>query len=101
MRGWQKRPPRPWGEVSPRKSRAALSAITTTGGNTRWLVVPASVSARTLPTLSEGGVAVAPLKTAQGAEFKQQMERPLIAGGVRLPAETRDLILQAEAQFVR
>jgi tripartite-type tricarboxylate transporter receptor subunit TctC len=80
----------------------------------------------TVPTLSESGVSAAPLITAhfvlgpprlpaeiverlaaavrqaaQSAEFRQEMERLLIVGGVRTPAETRDLMLQAEAQYVQ
>lgn len=79
-----------------------------------------------VPTLAESGVSAAPLITAhfvlgppklptelvdrlaaaarqaaQTAEFKQEMERLLIPGGVRSPAETRELMLQAEAQYVQ
>jgi tripartite-type tricarboxylate transporter receptor subunit TctC len=80
----------------------------------------------TVPTLSEAGVSAAPLITAhfvlgpprlpaeivervaaavrqaaQSAEFRQEMERLLIVGAVRSPAETRELMLQAEAQYVQ
>ena len=80
----------------------------------------------TVPTLAESGVSAAPLITAhfvlgpprlpaeiverlaaavrqaaQTAEFRQEMERLLIVGGVRSPAETRELMLQAEAQYVQ
>jgi len=80
----------------------------------------------TVPTLAESGVTAAPLITAhfvvgpprlpadvvsrlaaaaqqaaQSAEFKQEMERLLIVGKVRSPAETRELMLQAEAQYVQ
>lgn len=80
----------------------------------------------TVPTLAESGVTVAPLITAhfvvgpprlpsdivdrlaaavqqaaQSAEFKQEMERLLIVGKTRSPAETRELMLQAEAQYVQ
>jgi tripartite-type tricarboxylate transporter receptor subunit TctC len=80
----------------------------------------------TVPTLAESGVSAAPLITAhfvlgpprlpaeivdrlaaavrqaaQSAEFRQEMERLLIVGGVRSPAETRELMLQAEAQYVQ
>ena len=80
----------------------------------------------TVPTLAESGVSAAPLITAhfvlgpprlpadivdrlalaaqqaaQSAEFKQEMERLLIVGKVRSPAETRDLMLQAETQYVQ
>jgi tripartite-type tricarboxylate transporter receptor subunit TctC len=80
----------------------------------------------TVPTLAEAGVQAAPLITAhfvlgppglsadvvdrlsaavrqaaQSAEFKQEMERLLIGGGARSPAEARDLMLQAEAQYVQ
>ncbi|MFO1337239.1 MAG: tripartite tricarboxylate transporter substrate binding protein [Burkholderiaceae bacterium] len=80
----------------------------------------------TVPTLAESGVTAAPLMTAhfvvgpprlpadiverltaaaqqaaQSAEFKQEMERLLIVGKVRSPAETRELMLQAEAQYVQ
>ncbi len=79
-----------------------------------------------VPTLSESGVTGAPLITAhfvvgpprlpadivdrltaaaqqaaQSADFKQEMERLLIVGKVRSPAETRELMLQAEAQYVQ
>lgn len=77
-----------------------------------------------VPTLAESGVSAAPLivghfvlgpprlpadivdrlaaavrQTAQAADFKQEMDRLLIVGAVRSPAETRDLVLQAEAQY--
>ncbi len=80
----------------------------------------------TVPTLAESGVTAAPLITAhfvvgpprlpadivdrlaaaaqqaaQSAEFKQEMERLFIAGKVRSTAETRELMLQAEAQYVQ
>ncbi|MBI5258123.1 MAG: tripartite tricarboxylate transporter substrate binding protein [Burkholderiales bacterium] len=80
----------------------------------------------TVPTLSESGVSAAPLITAhfvlgpprlpaeiverlaaavrqaaQSSEFRQEMERLLIVGSFRSPAETRDLMLQAEAQYVQ
>ena len=80
----------------------------------------------TVPTLAESGVTAAPLITAhfvvgpprlpadivdrlaaaaqqaaQSAEFKQEMERLLIVGKARSPAETRELMLQAEAQYVQ
>jgi len=80
----------------------------------------------TVPTLGESGVPAAPLVTAhfvlgpprlpaeiverlatavqqaaQTADFKQEMERLLIVGGARSPAETRELMRQAEAQYVQ
>lgn len=80
----------------------------------------------TVPTLAESGVSAAPLITAhfvlgppqlpvdiaerlaavvreaaQTPEFKQEMERLLIVGSVRSPAETRELMLQAEAQYAQ
>lgn len=79
-----------------------------------------------VPTLAEAGVAAAPLITAhfvlgpprlpvdivdrlaaaarqatQAAEFRQEMERLLIVGPLRSPADTRDLMLQAEAQYLQ
>lgn len=78
-----------------------------------------------MPTLVESGVSAAPLITAhfvlgpaaairhgrpprcgraacgKSTEFKQEMERLLIVGGLRSPAETRELMLQAEAQYVQ
>lgn len=79
-----------------------------------------------VPTLAESGVSAAPLITAhfvvgpprlpadivdrlavaarqaaQSADFRQEMERLLIVGRVRSPAETRELMLQAEAQYVQ
>lgn len=80
----------------------------------------------TVPTLGESGVSVAPLITAhfllgpprlpveivarlaaavrqaaQTAEFKQEMDRLMIVGTARSPSETRELMLQAEAQYVQ
>lgn len=80
----------------------------------------------TVPTLAESGVSATPLITAhfvvgpprlpadmvdrlaaaaqqaaKAAEFRQEMERLLIVGSLRSPAETRDLMLQAEAQYVQ
>jgi tripartite-type tricarboxylate transporter receptor subunit TctC len=80
----------------------------------------------TVPTLGESGVPAAPLITAhfvlgpprlpadiverlaaavrqaaQTADFKQEMDRLLIVGTARSPAETRELMLQAEAQYVQ
>jgi tripartite-type tricarboxylate transporter receptor subunit TctC len=80
----------------------------------------------TVPTLREAGVAVPPLITAHfvlgppglpaelvarladavrqaaGTEaFRQEMDRLLIVGPVRSPAETRELMLQAEDQYAR
>lgn len=80
----------------------------------------------TVPTLAESGIPTAPLITAhfvvgpprmpvdiverlataarqaaQTADFKQEMERLLITGSLRSPAETRDLMAQAEAQYVQ
>ncbi|HLO95827.1 MAG TPA: tripartite tricarboxylate transporter substrate-binding protein, partial [Burkholderiaceae bacterium] len=77
-----------------------------------------------VPTLGESGVAGAPLITAhfvlgpprlpaeiverlaeavrqaaQTAEFRQEMERLLIVGPARSPAETRELMQRAEAQY--
>lgn len=79
-----------------------------------------------VPTLRESGVTAAPLITAhflvgpprlradiveqlaaavrratQTADYKQEMERLLISGPVRSPAETRELMLQAEAQYMQ
>lgn len=79
-----------------------------------------------VPTLGESGVSAAPLITAhfvlgpprlpadtvdrlaaavrqatQTTEFKQEMERLLIVGAIRSPAETRELMQQAEAQYVQ
>ena len=79
-----------------------------------------------VPTLAESGVAAAPLITAHfvlgpprlpveiverlaaavhqaalTAEFKQEMERLLIVGSARSPAQTRELMLQAEAQYLQ
>lgn len=79
-----------------------------------------------VPTLAESGVAAAPLITAhfvlgpprlpsdiverlataarqatQTTEFRQEMDRLLIVGAVRSPSETRELMLQAEAQYVQ
>ena len=80
----------------------------------------------TVPTLAESGVSASPLITAHfvvgpprlpadiverlataaqqaahSAEFKQEMERLLIVGKLRSPAETRELMLQAEAQYAQ
>lgn len=80
----------------------------------------------TVPTLAESGVNAAPVITAhfvlgppklptdiverlagavrqaaQTADFKQEMDRLLIVGTARSPAQTRELILQAEAQYVQ
>lgn len=80
----------------------------------------------TVPTLAESGVSAAPLitahfvlappglptdiverlaavvrQTAQAAEFRQEMERLLIVGSARSPSETRELMLQAEAQYMQ
>jgi len=80
----------------------------------------------TVPTLGESGVAAAPLvtahfvlgpprlpaeiierlaaavrQTALTAEFKQEMDRLLIVGVARSPAETRELMSQAEAQYLQ
>jgi tripartite-type tricarboxylate transporter receptor subunit TctC len=80
----------------------------------------------TVPTLGESGVSAAPLiaahfvlgppqlpvdivdrlaaavrQASQTAEFKQEMDRLLIVGNARSPAETRDLMLQAEAQYMQ
>lgn len=77
-----------------------------------------------VPTLGDGGVSAAPLITAhfvlgppglpagiverlaaaarqaaQSVDFKQEMERLFIVGGVRSPAETHELMLQAQAQY--
>ncbi|MEY4748948.1 MAG: hypothetical protein RIQ60_1162 [Pseudomonadota bacterium] len=77
-----------------------------------------------VPTLAEGGVTAAPLITAhfvvgpprlpaelverlaaavqqvtQTPEYQQEMERLMIVGRVRPPAETRELIQQVEAQY--
>ncbi|MBL8289225.1 MAG: tripartite tricarboxylate transporter substrate binding protein [Rubrivivax sp.] len=79
-----------------------------------------------VPTLAESGVSAAPLITAhfvlgparlpaeiierlagavrqaaQAAEFKQEMDRLLIVGTARAPAETRELMLRAEAQYAQ
>ena len=79
-----------------------------------------------VPTLGESGVAAAPLITAhfllgpprlppalverlaeavrqaaQTADFRQEMERLLIVGPARSPAETRELMQRAEAQYVQ
>jgi tripartite-type tricarboxylate transporter receptor subunit TctC len=79
-----------------------------------------------VPTLAESGVSVAPLITAhfvlgpprmpveiierlassvrqaaQAPEFKQEMDRLLITGNARSSAQTRELMLQAEAQYVQ
>lgn len=79
-----------------------------------------------VPTLAESGVSAAPLITAhfvlgpprlpaqiverlaaavqqaaQTDDFRQEMDRLLIVGSVRSPAETRELMRQAEAQYVQ
>jgi tripartite-type tricarboxylate transporter receptor subunit TctC len=79
-----------------------------------------------VPTLAESGVSATPLITAhfvlgpprlpaeiverlaasvrqasQTAEFRQEMDRLMIVGGARSPAETRELMQQAEAQYVQ
>lgn len=79
-----------------------------------------------VPTLAESGVAAAPLITAHfvlgpprlpaeivdrlaaavhqvaaTADFKQEMDRLLIVGAARSPAQTRELMVQAEAQYVQ
>lgn len=80
----------------------------------------------TVPTLGESGVPAPPLVTAHfvlgpprlpveiverlaaavrqaatTADFKQEMDRLLIVGTTRSPAETRELLLQAEAQYLQ
>lgn len=80
----------------------------------------------TVPTLAESGVAAAPLVTAhfvlgpprlpaeivdrvaaavrqaaQTTDFKQEMDRLLIVGTARSASETRELMAQAEAQYVQ
>ena len=80
----------------------------------------------TVPTLAESGGSVTPLVTAhfvlgpprvpveiierlassvrqaaQTPEFKQEMDRLLITGNARSSAQTRELMLQAEAQYVQ
>jgi tripartite-type tricarboxylate transporter receptor subunit TctC len=80
----------------------------------------------TVPTFTEAGVSAAPLITAhfvlgpprlsagivdrvaaavkqaaQTPEFRQEMDRLMIVGAARSPAETRELMLQAEAQYER
>ena len=80
----------------------------------------------TVPTLAESGVGGAPQITghfvlgpprlppeiaerlsraiahaASTAEFKQEMDRLLIVGGARSMADTRALLLQAEAQYMQ
>lgn len=79
-----------------------------------------------VPTLAESGVSAAPLITghfllgpprlpqdiverlasavqqaAATSEFKQEMDRLLILGGARSAADTRALLLQAEAQYMQ
>lgn len=79
-----------------------------------------------VPTLAESGVTTAPMITAHfvlgpprlpqviaerlsravqqaasTAEFRQEMDRLLIQGGARSLADTRDLLMQAEAQYVQ
>ena len=46
-------------------------------------------------------MATAVRQAAQTADFKQEMDRLLIVGPVRSPTETRDVMLQAEAQYVQ
>jgi len=83
-------------------------------------------SLASIPTLAEAGVAAEPVITAhyvlgpprvpaeivdrlaaaardaaQTAEFKQTMDRLLISGGVRSPAEAQKQIQQAEAQYLK
>jgi tripartite-type tricarboxylate transporter receptor subunit TctC len=80
----------------------------------------------TVPTLAESGVSAAPLiaahfvlgpprlppeivervaaavrQAAQTVEFKQEMDRLMIVGTARSPAETREMLLQAEAQYMQ
>jgi tripartite-type tricarboxylate transporter receptor subunit TctC len=80
----------------------------------------------TVPTLIESGVSAAPLITAHFVlgpprlpaeitgrlaaavrqavltdDFKQEMDRLMIVGRARSPAETRELMLQAEAQYLQ
>ena len=40
-------------------------------------------------------------QAASAIEFKQVMDRLLIVGGARSTADTRELLLQAEAQYVQ
>jgi hypothetical protein len=40
-------------------------------------------------------------QAAQAPEFKQEMDRLLITGNARSSAQTRELMLQAEAQYVQ
>ena len=79
-----------------------------------------------VPTLGESGVPAAPLITAHYVlgpprlpaeiverlaaavrqasltpDFKQEMDRLLIVGAARSPAETRELMMQAEAQYLQ
>lgn len=79
-----------------------------------------------VPTLGESGVAAAPLVTAHfvlgpprlpaeiverlasavrqatlTADYRQEVDRLFIPGGARSPAETRELMLRAEAQYVQ
>lgn len=79
-----------------------------------------------VPTLSESGVTAAPLITAHFVvgpprlpvemaerlaaavrqavltdDFKQEMDRLMIVGRARSPVDTRELMLQAEAQYVQ
>ncbi len=46
-------------------------------------------------------LAAAVRRATQTADYKQEMERLLISGPVRSPAETRELMLQAEAQYMQ
>lgn len=79
-----------------------------------------------VPTLAESGVSAGPLITAhfllgppklsseiverlsaavrqavQTSDFRQEMEQLMIFGSARAPSETRELMLQAEAQYVQ
>jgi tripartite-type tricarboxylate transporter receptor subunit TctC len=80
----------------------------------------------TVPTLGESGVRAAPVisahivlgpprlpaeiverlaaevqRVAQTADFKREMDRLLIVGIARSPAQTRELLMQAEAQYAQ
>ena len=54
-----------------------------------------------LPAETSERLAAAVRKVAQTADFRQEMDRLLIAGRARSPAETRELMLQAEAQYLQ
>ena len=71
---------------------AAATAATTTRGVSSFL--PPGLRHRQR-------LAAAAQHAAKSTEFKQEMERLLIVGKVRSPAETRELMLQAEAQYVQ